>query len=312
MVLSRKSKRAILVLATMIALIFGSAQKSATLTVEAGSLSSLRITLSPSTVTAGGSITATATGYDSQGNDLGPEAVTWSTPTAAEGGWNGDVYTSRIAGSWIVTGTYSVSITGTALLTVNPGLMRYVTISPATATIKSGTQQAYKCTAYDAFGNSLGDVTASAIWSISAGAGGSWGQYVYTSLNPGHWTVKATYNGLTATATLAVTGAPSTTPSPPPTAKPTPTPCPANTPTAVPTATPTSTPLPTLPLYIPPSPTPIPTVNATAPTLNPVDQMLSTAFSKPALLVLICVFVVAFLGALAIVSRVRRTRKLKM
>ena len=200
-------------------------------------------------------------------------------------------------------------------------VLNHIAISPYAVTLNAGDQQIFVAIAYDEYNNSLGIVTAQTSWSVPVAAGGSWIQKTgtYTSQNPGKWTVTAIYDGFKATAALTVN--PRTT-TPPPSSSPSPSSS-SSSPTSSPsqaTVTPTasstlnSNPTPTPPLYIPPTTTPNPTfpLDTSKPTLNPADQMLSTAFSKPAPLVLICVFAVAFLGALAIVSRVRRTRKLKM
>ena len=91
--------------------------------------------------------------------------------------------------------------------TVNAGTAHHIIISPGTATITAGSAQTYSATAYDEFDNSLGDVTSSTTFSISVGAGGTWGgtyDHVYTSENAGGWTVTGEYSGLSDTATLNV------------------------------------------------------------------------------------------------------------
>ncbi|MCJ7769402.1 MAG: Ig-like domain-containing protein, partial [Dehalococcoidales bacterium] len=83
--------------------------------------------------------------------------------------------------------------------------INYIIISPDTATVTAGSSQAYTAEAFDAFGNSLGNITSGTSFSIQGGAGGSWSANVYTSENAGTWTVTGTYGGKTDTALLTVT-----------------------------------------------------------------------------------------------------------
>ncbi|MDM8000500.1 MAG: Ig-like domain-containing protein, partial [Dehalococcoidia bacterium] len=123
------------------------------------------------------------------------------------GFWSANTYTSAKMGTWTVRGTYNGTLTDDASLTVNPGTADHIIISPGTAIITAGSSQAYTAVAYDEFENSLGDVTSSTNFSISSGAGGSWGGYysnVYTPANAGTWIVAGYYGGLTDTASLTV------------------------------------------------------------------------------------------------------------
>ena len=83
--------------------------------------------------------------------------------------------------------------------------MDYIVISPNTATITAGDNQAYTAEAFDAFGNSLGDVTSGTTFSIESGASGSWSANDYTSEFVGTWTVTGEYGGEMDTAILTVT-----------------------------------------------------------------------------------------------------------
>jgi len=83
-------------------------------------------------------------------------------------------------------------------------------ISPEEITIAAGETQAYTAEAYDAYENSLGDVSDDTEFAIvEPSHGGEWGagefeDNFYTSKSVGEWTVRGNYNGLTATATLIV------------------------------------------------------------------------------------------------------------
>jgi hypothetical protein len=91
----------------------------------------------------------------------------------------------------------------TTKLTVNPGPIYSLTISPASATVNSGSTQTYTATASDAYGNTW-DATNATSWQISSGAGGSWIGNTYTSANAGTWSVTGISGGVSGTAAITV------------------------------------------------------------------------------------------------------------
>jgi len=180
---------------------------TATLTVSAGSVASIVISPATSTVIAGNTQAYTAEAFDGLGNSLGEvtTSTVFSIEAAAGGSWVANIYTSRKAGTWTVTGSYA-GRTDTASLTVTKAAPSSITISPSTSTVTAGGFQAYTAEAFDQFQNSLGDVTLSSTFSIvESGHGGTWTANVYTSHGVGTWTVRATYAGLTDDAPLTVT-----------------------------------------------------------------------------------------------------------
>ena len=244
-------------------------QGTATLTVNSADLYRLSVSLSQSTIVAGATTTGTAIGYDAKGNNLGPQTAVWSTQSGAGGVWSGNIYASQYAGTWTVKATVS-GIEGTATLTVTVGTLDHITCSINPFVITAGETASGTITAWDSQENNLG--TVAGIWSIQNGAGGSWNSNVYMSQNAGAWTVTATYNGKTDTATLTVNPAPTPTPTAEPTANPTATPTsnPTTSPTQTPTYTqspsPTATPAPTASQT--PTPTVVPSVSPTSTTVR--------------------------------------------
>jgi len=110
----------------------------------------------------------------------------------------------KTAGSWTITVTDGTISAQSTPITVNAGALDHVVVSPKSATVTTGATQTYTAEAFDAYGNSLGDVSASTSWSIELGAGGSWSGNVYTSANVGTWIVTGTYSGKPDTASLTV------------------------------------------------------------------------------------------------------------
>jgi hypothetical protein len=84
------------------------------------------------------------------------------------------------------------------------GAVDRIVLTPADATIDVGASQAYTVEAFDAFANSLGDVTASTTFEIAPD--GSCSGASCTATTAGAHTVTATYNGKSAQAGLMVTG----------------------------------------------------------------------------------------------------------
>ena len=176
-----------------------------TLTVNPGPAYRIQIYPGDQNISAGSEISYSSTLYDAHGNMLGDvtDDTTWSIETEAGGSWVGNVYTAQFAGLWEVTGVHD-EITGLATLTVVPGPMDKISISPSTSTITAGTSRTFTAEGQDEFGNPVGDVTADTEWSIHEDAGGSWDGNRYTSEFAGLWEVTGTYSGIEGTGTLSV------------------------------------------------------------------------------------------------------------
>jgi outer membrane protein assembly factor BamB len=110
------------------------------------------IGLSPasSSITAGGSQTYTATGYDAANNSLG-DMTSGTTFTISDGSCTGAICTATIAGTHIVTGTNSGK-TGTATLAVNAAAATQLALSGLTSAA-AGTAQTATVTLRDSYGN---------------------------------------------------------------------------------------------------------------------------------------------------------------
>lgn len=189
-----------------------------TVTTQADSeFTSLVVTLTPSTVQSGGTVTATAIGYDQYGQSLGSytAAVTyfdgWSTTAGAGGSWASNIYTSATAGSWTVTATIgAISDTAPLIVTSAAPVLSYITVTPDGASTAAGQSKTYTAIAYDQYGASMGDVTGSTVFQITSSAGGHWTGSTYFSENVGEWTITATYSTEIDTTLLTVVEVPTT------------------------------------------------------------------------------------------------------
>lgn len=148
------------------------------------------VVLEPGAATrgAGQVISYTLTAYDAQGASWDVTASgTYTVDPGAGGAWLSNVYTTEVAGTWTVTGTYSDAL-DTAVLQVDPASLHRVTIVPTETRRIAGRSVTYTLTAYDAYDNGW-DVTALGAYTIERGAGGAWNGNIYTTEISGTWTV---------------------------------------------------------------------------------------------------------------------------
>src|SRR5205823_1583215 len=162
--------------------------------------------LSPASasISSGGSQAYTAQGRDQYDNSLGDVTAATTFTIAPNGSCTGATCTASTAGAHTITGTDAAK-TGTATLTVNVPL-DHIVISPAAATISAGGSQTYTAQAFDAFNNSLGDVTGSTTFTISPD--GSCTGATCTATVAGAHTVTGSDAGKTSNATLTVSAGP--------------------------------------------------------------------------------------------------------
>ena len=179
------------------------------LTVVPAGLDHIGIKPKTATIVAGATQAYIAEAFDIGGNSLGD--VTGSTVFTIGSGASctAAVCTSNTAATYTVTGTY-LGKTDTATLIVTAGGLDHFVISPSPKTIVVDTTQTYTAEAFDANGNSLGDVTASTTFTID-GTGSSCAVDKCGSSVVGDYTVTGTYQGeWTSTAVLHVTAVPPT------------------------------------------------------------------------------------------------------
>ncbi len=177
---------------------------TASLQVNTSGVDHIVISPASATISAGGSQTYTAEGFDGANNSLGDVTAQTTFSIAPDGGCTGATCTATTAGSHTVTGT-RFSNTNTASLTVTAGTLDHLALSPASATISAGGSQSYTAEGRDQYDNALGDVTASTTFSI-APDGSCTGATCTASLAGTH-TVTGKKTGKTGNATLQVTAA---------------------------------------------------------------------------------------------------------
>ena len=163
------------------------------------------LTPDPETVTAGDSVTYTLMVDDVYGNPFHAEDLaTFGIDAEAGGTFDGNVYTSEVAGIWTVTADY-LTVSEDATLTVEADEENpiSVTIDPAEVTIMIGECVTFDLTAEDSFGNTF-DVTDYVDTTFTVDGGGTMTDDEFCSDDDGEWTVTGTYLGESADATVTV------------------------------------------------------------------------------------------------------------
>jgi len=179
----------------------------ASLDVEAGQLSTIVVSPGSTATTAGTNQRFAAEAFDAYGNSLGDVTADTSfliIEWGHGGSWTDNVYMPHTAGAWTVRGTYQ-GRTADADLTVDAAAPSQIVMSPGATAITAGEARDYAVEAFDAYGNSLGDVTASTSFGIvESGHEGDWTSNTYLAHAAGVWTVRGSYAGNTADAALTV------------------------------------------------------------------------------------------------------------
>ena len=148
----------------------GTVSSSSTVIVTAGGLAS--ITVAPDTVTVaiGGTQQFVAVGKDAHGNVVDIPNRVWSV---AAGG--GTIDTSGLFTAGTTANTFantvtatSGSISGTASLTVAPGPLASIIVSPSSSPLAIGAQQSFTAVGYDDYDNV---VTIAPTWLVVGGGG---------------------------------------------------------------------------------------------------------------------------------------------
>jgi len=127
---------------------------TASLTVAAGSATSVIIAPAASTISAGSTQAYIAEAFDQFNNSLGDvsSATSFSIDLGAGGSWSLNVYTAQYVGTWTVTGDYT-GIIDTASLTVTGGPISYYTVTSDNYSLETSIAFTVTVTGYDAYGN---------------------------------------------------------------------------------------------------------------------------------------------------------------
>src|SRR5665647_1833301 len=139
------------------------------ITVTRAGVVNVAVSPSGSSVTAGASKTYSAMASDAYGNSWDVTSLTtWSISSDSGGTWNGNIFTSAVAGLWTVTGTYA-STSYTTGLTVNPAGLDHFAFNTVSPQI-TGSPFSITITAKDSFNNTATSYTGQPSLTYSAGS----------------------------------------------------------------------------------------------------------------------------------------------
>ena len=127
------------------------------------------------------------------------------TFTAADAGTRAFPVTLRTAGNRAVTASDGTLTATQSPITVQPGALHHLALSPSSSSITAGGNRAFTAQGRDSSNNNLGDVTAATTFTIAPN--GSCTGAVCTATLAGAHTITGTSSGATGTASLSVTPA---------------------------------------------------------------------------------------------------------
>ncbi len=182
-----------------------------TTTVVHGPATTVALSPVSRVVAAGESITYTAMATDTAGNVWdATNAAAFGISSGADGSWAGNVYTSRVAGTWTVTATAD-GVPGTATLVVDPTAPLHVELVAAPAWQTVGHSSALTATVTDLLDNPVANGT-SVVFTTDLGkvvSPGATANGIATSTisttQAGVAHVLATYGGLAASTVVTFT-----------------------------------------------------------------------------------------------------------
>ncbi|MBS3817285.1 MAG: hypothetical protein KGY76_06960 [Candidatus Thermoplasmatota archaeon] len=154
----------------------------------------IEVTPQDSTITAGETQGYNATAYDKNGNEIREvtDQTNWSIENGAGGGWSENIYTSRYAGTWNVTGEFTQGsdvFEDNATLTVQHAELSYVEIQPSEdQTITAGETIDFSAWANDTYDNVIEDDPSMFTWENTSSSG------LFEKTETGIYKVTATYN----------------------------------------------------------------------------------------------------------------------
>ena len=170
-------------------------------------LTTIDVTPTPATITAGGTQQFTATAKDQNGAAMGGVTFTWGTSNASAATVNASGLAMGVAaGDANITAT-SGTVVGTAALHVNAApVVTTIVVTPTPATINQGGTQQFTATAKDASNNTITGVTFT--WATSAATVATVNASgLATGVGNGDASITATSGSVVGTAALHVNGA---------------------------------------------------------------------------------------------------------
>jgi hypothetical protein len=173
-------------------------------------LTSITVSPSSASVPTGGTRQFTATGFDQFGNPMNPQPTfTWSVNGGGAISSSGLFTAGSTAGGPFTVTAASGSVSGTASITVTARpVLTTITVSPASASVRTGATQQFTATGFDQFGTPM-NPQPTFTWSVNGGGIiSSSGLFTAGSTAGGPFTVTAASGSVSGTASVTVTATP--------------------------------------------------------------------------------------------------------
>jgi hypothetical protein len=180
----------------------GSLNDIATLNVNAGPLTSIVISPADASITPSGSQTYATEGFDAYGNSKGDFTNSTTFTVSPNGSCAGNVCTAAVVGDHTVRGLKGGAESFATLHVTGTGAVASIVITPSSTTVAAGHDQAYAAESFDQFGNPVGDVTASTIFTVAPD--GSCTDNLCSATVAGVHTVTGTFGAFSDDAALSV------------------------------------------------------------------------------------------------------------
>jgi hypothetical protein len=172
----------------------GVSSPTTAVTVGAGEVAEITLSLDEQTVAAGETLAIEATALDAAGNIVedNDTAFTWTNADAT------GVFSEETVGTYSVAATLD-DVTSAVTVTVEAGEVSAVELSPAgEQTVEAGTELSLGATAFDAFGNVVEDENTAFDWTNTDATG------VFGETSAGDYAVTASLDGVSASVTVTV------------------------------------------------------------------------------------------------------------
>lgn len=143
----------------------GSVSDDASVTIMPGDLDHIDVSPSEASVSAGSEMQFSATGRDVYNNAVPDLTFAWTTDV---GSVSDGLFTAQtVAGASGYVNASVGDVEGSAAVTVVPGQLTYIVVTPGTTDVAAGESQAFSATGYDWYGNDISGLVF--VWTTDVG-----------------------------------------------------------------------------------------------------------------------------------------------
>jgi hypothetical protein len=173
------------------------------ITIKPGDLSRIEINPKTTSITAGQTLTLTATGYDNCDNIIEPLSIEWSAFEKAGQFSSPGKFVGTKTGNWLITArAEGTPIQDKMELEILPGKLSTLIVSPSETEISAGNKIQFSVKGYDQYSNIIEPLTVE--WSMQGGGDIDADTGEVMPRKVGTWTVKAESEGVICTSELSI------------------------------------------------------------------------------------------------------------